>query len=298
MYDKPAASTRSVSLRGSDDVVTVVNATLQDRLDVALGEVAKPVHLASISAALTMVRERPIRAVLLGHESIVSTPAVDVGRLAWNCRGALIAVVGPLTPDVSEALLALGRHGVRDAVDLSTRIGFSRLRDMLSRPEWKLVHRIASEINANLEDSTDDMRRFLDYVVRLAPSVTTIKVLADGLGVAPSSLTSRFFRAGLPSPKEYLAYIRLLYAAAILECPEVSVTQAARRLSYSSPQAFIRHVRVHLGLTVTEFRNRFPFSAFASHITFHFLGKHKEALRCFRPLGTTAMAREESKALY
>ena len=70
---------------------------------------------------------------------------------------------------------------------------------------------------------------------------------------------SRFARAGLPSPKNYLAAIRLLHAAFLFETAGLSVADVAYRLEYSSPQSFGRHLRAMLGLTALEFRRRFPF---------------------------------------
>ena len=59
---------------------------------------------------------------------------------------------------------------------------------------------------------------------------------------------SRFARAGLPSPKNYLAAIRLLHAAFLFETAGLSVADVAYRLEYSSPQSFGRHLRAMLGL--------------------------------------------------
>jgi AraC-like DNA-binding protein len=70
---------------------------------------------------------------------------------------------------------------------------------------------------------------------------------------------SRFSRAGLPSPKNYLAALRLLHAAYLFEAGGLSVADVSYRLEYSSPQSFGRHLRAMLGVTALEFRRRFPF---------------------------------------
>jgi AraC-like DNA-binding protein len=70
---------------------------------------------------------------------------------------------------------------------------------------------------------------------------------------------SRFARAELPSPKNYLAAIRLLHASYLFETAGLSVADVSYRLEYSSPQSFGRHLRAMLGLTAMEFRRRFPF---------------------------------------
>ena len=278
--------------RTTADVVTVVDATLHSRLTLALGEVARPVHVASVSAALSVVRERPVRAVLLGQESMTPRSASEVGRLAVTCGGTLIAVVGGWSPDLSDTLLAFGRYGVRDAVDVSSRDGLCRLRDLVTRAEWVLANRVAKALEPSLQEASEEMRFFVNYLVRTAPFVGSVTILAAGLRVSQSSLNSRFFRAGLPSPKKYLAYVRLLFAAALLEQPVVSAAQAARRLNYSSPQSFTRHLRGQLGVTVNEFRQRYSFEAVAHHVAFHALSQHGAAIRRFQPLGKIIPDRE------
>jgi AraC-like DNA-binding protein len=286
MFPAPLHKHQGSDNRPGPDVVTVVEATLQDRLILALGEVARPVHLASVSAALTVVRERPVRAVLLGQESMTAGSATAVGRLAVTCGGTLIAVLEGWTPNLSDTLLAFGRHGVRDAVDVSTRQGLSRLRDLITRSEWELANRVAKALEPSLKESSDEMRFFVNYLVRTVPLVGSITVLAARLGVSPSSLNSRFMRAGLPSPRKYLTYTRLLFAAAVLEEPRVSAAQVAHRLNYSSPQSFMRHVRQQLGVSVSELRQHYSFEALAHHVAFHTLSKHGATLNWFRPLGT------------
>ncbi len=286
MFHAPCNKEPGSDSRPLADVVTVVDSTLQDRLTLALGEVARPVHLASVSAALSVVRERPVRAVLLGQESMTTRSASEVGKLAVTCGGTLIAVVGGWTPALSDTLLAFGRYGVRDAVDVSSRDGLSRLRDLITRAEWELANRVARALAPSLQDASEEMQFFVNYLIRTAPFVGSATVLAAGLRVRQSSLNSRFFRAGLPSPKKYLAYIRLLFAAALLEQPIVSAAQAARRLNYSSPQSFMRHVREQLGVSVSEFRQEYTFEALAHHVAFQTLSKHGATIKWFRPLGT------------
>lgn len=286
MFDSRSGAERHTPRRHPADIVTVVDASLQGRLDLALDEVFRPVHLTSVSAALSVVRERPVRAVLLGQESMTTHSGPAVGKLSVTCGGALIAVVGGWTPNLSETLLAFGRYGVRDAVDVSSRDGLSRLRDLITRSEWELANRVARVLEPSLEGASEEMRFFVNYLVRTAPFVGSARTLAMGLRVSHSSLNSRFFRAGLPSPKQYLAYIRLLFAAALLEQPMISAAQAARRLNYSSPQSFMRHVRGQLGVSVSEFRQRYTFEALVHHVAFHTLSQHGATIRWFRPLGT------------
>src|SRR5207244_3614463 len=100
---------------------------------------------------------------------------------------------------------------------------------------------------------------FFEAVARLAPVLSTVRRLARHLRICSSTLMSRFYRAGLPSPKTYLAGMRLVHAAYLFSNPGLSVADVAYRLDYSSPQSFGRHLKAMLGVTAGEFRRRFPF---------------------------------------
>ncbi|MCU0619887.1 MAG: helix-turn-helix domain-containing protein [Gemmatimonadales bacterium] len=95
---------------------------------------------------------------------------------------------------------------------------------------------------------------------------------------------SRFSRAGLPSPKAYLAAVRLLHAAQLLEDEGLSLADVAYRLDYSSPQSFGRHVRSLLGITSTEFRRRFPFPAALDRFLRVMIGPYAAIWEGFHPL--------------
>ena len=121
-------------------------------------------------------------------------------------------------------------------------------------------------------------------MIRLAPDVPTVTALAAQLSVRPSTLMSRFARAGLPSPKNYLAAIRLLHAAYLFETSGLSVADVAYRLEYSSPQSFGRHLRAMLGLTALEFRRRFPFPVALERFVELMIEPYREIWRGFHPV--------------
>jgi len=269
----------------SGDVLTVVDSSLQQQLNLVLGTTARPIHLDSVSAAISVARRVPIRAVLLGPAAIAPEASPIVASLANACGGAvLIAVIGSWTPTVPATLLAFGGLGIRDAVDLSRREGMSRLRALLEPNEWELTNRISRTLLPSLNQSTDEMRYFIAHLIRTAPFVSSMRIVARDLHVRDSSMNSRFLRACLPSPKKYLAAARLVYAAGLLETPGMSVARAALRLRYSSPQSFGRHVREQLGVTASEFRKKYSFDAMVSHFTTCLVVRHQDALRSFEPL--------------
>jgi AraC-like DNA-binding protein len=95
---------------------------------------------------------------------------------------------------------------------------------------------------------------------------------------------SRFYRADLPSPKTYLAGMRLVHAAYLFANPGLSVADVAYRLDYSSPQSFGRHLKAMLGVTAGEFRRRFPFEVALERYVDLLITPYRETLRAFCPL--------------
>ena len=95
---------------------------------------------------------------------------------------------------------------------------------------------------------------------------------------------SRFFRAELPAPKQYLCMARLVRAARLFENPGFSVANVAYHLDYSSPQSFGRHLKAMLGVTAGEFRRRFPFEVSLERYVDLLITPYRETLRAFCPL--------------
>jgi AraC-like DNA-binding protein len=123
-------------------------------------------------------------------------------------------------------------------------------------------------------------------MIRLAPDTPTVTTLAQKLYVRPSTLMSRFARAGLPSPKNYLAAVRLLHASYLFEAAGLSVADVSYRLEYSSPQSFGRHLRAMLGVTALEFRHRFPFPVALKRFVELLLVPYLPIWRTFHPMAS------------
>lgn len=126
--------------------------------------------------------------------------------------------------------------------------------------------------------------RFFEAIFRRHGGVRTVRQLADSLAVSASTLMSRFFRAKLPAPKQYLAYARLSHAARLLENPGASVSSVANSLDYSSPQSFSRHLQLYLQLTPRDFRRRFDGDGMLECFRAELIAPYKEELRAFDPL--------------
>jgi transcriptional regulator GlxA family with amidase domain len=158
------------------------------------------------------------------------------------------------TPTAAD-LLALGNCGIQHLVDVRTPDGWNRLRETLAAD---VAHErdaeVAAELALDLQETPVDFSRFVQALFTDNERPRTVRTLAAGLGVLPSTLMSRFFRAGLPAPKRYLAYAGLVRAARMLENPGLSIADVAYRLNHSSPQSFGRHIFTFMKLSAGEFR--------------------------------------------
>lgn len=253
------------------------------RVEAAMGEGVEVLHQESIPEAIRVVRERPVAAVLLSVSRCHDHQLPDLDRLVQGFP-AIHTVAVVAGPGHSEALLRLGARGVREVVDVSAPEGWRRLRALVAAPGTSSAARLQGPILTALAEAPPDARLFFEALVRCAPHHVTVRHLARTLHLPPSTLVSRFQRAGLPSPKSYLAALRLLHAALLLEEEGRSVADVAYRLEYSSPQSFGRHVRAMLGVTATEFRRRLPFPVALDRFIALMIAPYRAAFRTFHPL--------------
>ncbi|MGH7658077.1 MAG: helix-turn-helix transcriptional regulator, partial [Gemmatimonadales bacterium] len=216
-------------------------------------------HSYTVPEAIRVVRERPVDAVLVSVERCEAPDLGAVQRLIREFPGVpTVALITRHGDGASERLLRLGATGVRQVVDVTSPSGWHVLRRLLAQPATRAVARIQRPVLDALPDLPGDGRLFFEALVQLSPRLVTVRGLAAVLGVEPSTLMSRFSRAGLPSPKSYLAGMRLLHASILFEDRGMSIADVAYRLEFSSPQSFGRHVRAMLGVTSSEYRRRFP----------------------------------------
>jgi AraC-like DNA-binding protein len=243
------------------------------------------VHRDSIPDAVRIVRERPVDAVLVSVHRCGPEQVEVLGHLVREFPSIpTVALVSQHDPSATEMLLRLGASGVRQVVDVTSPTGWGRLRQVVGQPATRAVARIQGPILDALGEAPADTRLFLEAMIRLAPDTPTVTNLAQRLYVRPSTLMSRFARAGLPSPKNYLAAVRLLHASYLFEASGLSVADVSYRLEYSSPQSFGRHLRAMLGVTALEFRHRFPFPAALQRFVELLILPYLSIWKTFRPL--------------
>ncbi len=265
------------------------------RVDAAGEGLYETVHRESLDDVIRDLRERRASAVVL---SVARCDLRDSAKMASVVREfprvpavALLTHVAPSTP---QAVLSLGVSGVRTLVDVRRPEGWAELRSVIAASQASDVQRAAlAQLTLDLAGIPPDGWRFFEALFTCGPRVSTVRQLARLMGVTPSTLMSRFFRAKLPAPKRYLAFARLVSAARLLENPGLSVAAVANHMDYSSPQSFGRHVRMWLSMTGAEFRRRYDgmgmFGRFREELVFPYV----EIWRAFKPLGRGRGRREK-----
>jgi AraC-like DNA-binding protein len=255
------------------------------RVDAAGNGCFAVVHRDSVPDAVRTVRERPVDAVLVSVHRCPPEQVEAVRHLVREFPGIpTVALVSQHDPGATEMLLRLGASGVRQVVDVTSPTGWNRLRLVVGQPATRAVARIQAPILAALAEAPPAARLFLEALIRLAPDTPTVTAHSERLYVRPSTLMSRFARAGLPSPKNYLSAVRLLHAAYLFETAGLSVADVAYRLEYSSPQSFGRHLRAMLGITAIEFRRRYPFPSALERFVELMIEPYRETWRRFHPV--------------
>jgi AraC-like DNA-binding protein len=267
-------------------IATVLLPDERQRVDDAGEGLYQALHRNTIEEVVRDLREQRVRAVLL---SVNCCEAVEASRLARLVREfprvPAVAILSQVEPATAQAVLSLGQSGVRSLVDVRQPGGWRELREVLVANRSEEIERLAlGQLSLDLMGAPDDCWRFFEILFRTSLRVTTVRALAGHLGILPSTLMSRFFRAHLPPPKQYLAAARLIRAARLFENPGLSVANVSNYLDYSSPQSFSRHIRVLLNMSAMEFRQRYDGEGMLQRFREELVLPYRDALRRFNPV--------------
>ena len=267
-------------------VTTILMPAERIRVDAAGEGHYTTLHRDSIDDVIRDLKEKRATAVLVSVARCGVRDATQVAMLVREFpRVPTVALLTELEVNAPGAVLTLGRSGVQTLVDVRQASGWRRLRDVLLADQSSDVNRLAlAQLSIDLAGAHPDCREFFEMLFSLPSGVGTVRSLARYLGVVPSTLMSRFFRAKLPAPKRYLAMTRLIQAAQLFENPGLSVANVANRLDYSSPQSFGRHVRGLIHLTAVEFRQKYDGEGMLQRFREDLILPYLPRLRTFAPL--------------
>ena len=267
-------------------VSTMLSPAERARADAASRGLYELVHRDSLDDVLKDVRERRAGAVVF---SVARYGILPTSRIATIVREfpqvPAIALLTSTEENTPLATLSLGHLGVRTLVDARAPRGWSDLRDILmAERAGDLEREVLAQLALDLAGASRDCWRFFELLFSASPRVLAVRQLATELGVLPSTLLSRFFRAGLPAPKRYLSLARLIRAAKLFENAGFSVANVANNLEYSSPQSFGRHVRIVMRMSPVQFRKSFDAEKMTIFFREELILPHRERLRTFSPV--------------
>ena len=218
-------------------------------------------------------------ALVAGGARALATIA-GLGR-TFAATPLVVLVSGDVPPAV---LVALGRSGARAVLDVRGTQGWMVLHGLWQSAEVRLLaQRAAERLAGPLAEVSPGMRRFVLTLFEVPARVRTVRSYAPRFGVLPTTMMSRFFRAGLPAPRTYLAFARLARAAQLFESPRWTVGAVAAELEHSSAQAFSRHLYLQLGVRPREFRRRYDGGQMLERFAEELLLPYREVLARFEP---------------
>lgn len=270
-------------------ITTMLTREERLRLDAAGMGLFHTTHRERIDDVLKDLRQLRARALVIS--TAFCQRGEDVTRVASVVREfpqvPTVALISNVDRGTARAVLTLGQCGVRTLVDVRDPAGWRELRDLLlNETSTELRQHAVAVIASDLLRAPAGTRRFFEVLFAVAPRTGTIRELALGLQVIPSTLMSRFFRAELPPPKRLLAYARLIFAARLFENAGLSIATVATRLDYSSPQSFGRHVKTTLGVTGKRFRDLYDGRGMLQRFRDDLIARHRERWLDFDPLAS------------
>ncbi len=266
-------------------IATLLTPAERLRVDAAGEGCYRTLHRESVDDLIRDLKGRQVQAVLVS----VSCASQQPGRVASMVREfpriPAVALLSEFEMRTPHAVLTLGQCGIRRLVDVRLPAGWRELRGALMADTADTSQRgVLGQLAIDLSGVPEDCWRFFETIFTCSPRIGTVRLLARHLEVRPSTLMSRFFRAGAPTPKRYLAMGRLVRAARLFENAGYSIANVANHLDYSSPQSFGRHVSTLLHITAGEFRERYDGLSMLTRFRTDLIIPYDSALRRLRPL--------------
>jgi AraC-like DNA-binding protein len=265
-------------------IATLLAAAERPRVDAAGEGCYRTLHRDSLDDVVRDLKCRDVHAVLVSVNCAATQPAGVATMVREFPRVPAVALLSELDPRTPHVVLALGQCGIRRLVDVRQPTGWRELRGVLMADSDGQQRGLLGQLRLDLAGVPEDCWRFFHAIFTGPTRVTNVRELSRGFGVLPSTMMSRFFRAGVPAPKRYLATARLVRAARLFENDGFSIANVANHLEYSSPQSFGRHVRTLLHMTAGDFRHRYDGASMFAQFRAELVLPYGDALRGLRPL--------------
>src|SRR5437763_10700088 len=266
-------------------VATLLTPEERLRVDAAGEGCYRTLHRETVNDVIQDLKSRQVHAVLVSVSCASKYPGQVASLVREFPRIPAVAILSEFELRTPHAVLALGHCGIRRLIDVRLPAGWRELRGALMADTGDSGQRgVLSQLAVDLAGAAPDCWQFFETIFTCSPRIGNVRQLAKLLDVTPSTLMSRFFRAGAPTPKRYLAMARLVRAARLFENSGFSIANVANHLDYSSPQSFGRHVRTLLHLTAGEFRARYDCASMFARFRADLIIPYAEVLCELQPL--------------
>ena len=205
--------------------------------------------------AFELIRTNPVEMAvvdpLLGDE----VRFYGIERLQVLFPSLPLMIYTELSPATAAALLQLGRAGVERAIFERFEDGPKALRAAiaheLDHSASRAVLRSVDHLLIGLPAAVSDA---LDAVLHDRARGSTVHELVQLSHLSRRTCERLFTKAGLPSPKEVMILMRLLYAHRLLLDPGHTVEDVALKLGYGKTKTLQRHLHTVFGLTAGDLR--------------------------------------------
>lgn len=270
-------------------IATLLTPEERLRVDAAGEGYYRALHRETVDDVIRDLKTRQVQAVLVSV-SCASKYTTRVASLVREFpRIPAVALLSEFEHRTAQAVLALGQCGIKRLVDVREAAGWRQLRGTLMADTGDTGQRsILGQLALDLAGVSSDCWHFFETIFTCSPRLGNVRLLARHLDVTASTLMSRFFRAGVPTPKRYLAMARLVRAARLFENSGFSIANVANHLDYSSPQSFGRHVRTLLDITAGEFRERYDGATMFTRFRTDLIVPYVDELHTLKPLTAPA----------
>nr|PZN79576.1 MAG: hypothetical protein DIU57_14940 [Pseudomonadota bacterium] len=128
------------------------------------------------------------------------------------------------------------------------------IKQILSLPPSNFPRTVGAYLEHRGLLKTPEIRKEVEQIFRLVPSVCSISALARRMCTSRRTLGRHFAAAGLPVPSHWLQFARLLYASIHLQAERATVFRIAARVGYPDGFTMSNQMKRLLGCRPTEVR--------------------------------------------
>lgn len=232
------------------------NRLLQERVRRAARDRFRLLHVNSWDELREGIAEAPPAAIALVdpyyEQNSRSGPSPELQEILHAFPSATIIVAMDTDETGHRDLWMLGEWGIAEVLQVYEDTSQGALRRRLLSARAQPLRRLLSH------DSTIQLtgraRSLLDAAVATVMVGGYPKDLARSLSFSPSTLLRWCERSQLPTPRRLLLWMRMLFAAALLDDPGHSVFSVSQACGYSGDQALRRALKSVVPQPPTELR--------------------------------------------